>query len=113
MLIVDTIMGALGAVVRYLLSGWAQRASRSDFPIGTLTVNLAGAFLVGTVALSGDLESVLVVASMGFLGGFTTFSTWMTETLRLGPVSVTSVLNLFVTLIGGVAVAAIGNILAT
>lgn len=104
-----TVAGAAGAVLRYLLSGWVQRAGPSDFPTGTLAVNLTGAFLLGVLAGSGALDSALVVAIVGLLGGFTTYSTWMIETLRLGPVSSTSLLNLVLTLVGGVALAALGH----
>lgn len=103
-----TITGAVGAVCRYLLSGWVQQVSRSDFPVGTLVVNLGGAFTLGLVAGAGQPESLVTVGVVGFLGGFTTFSTWMVETLRLGPVSLTTVLNLSVTLVAGVALAALG-----
>lgn len=106
--LVATAAGAVGAVFRYLLAGWLQNATRSDFPVGTLVANLTGAFSLGVVAGGGDLESMYVVAAIGVLGGFTTFSTWMIETLRLGPTSVTSVLNLSTTLIAGVVLAAFG-----
>lgn len=83
-LLVATAAGAVGSVCRYLVADWAQRRSRSGFPIGTATVNLAGALLVGVVAGSVDLEAAPGVALVGFTGGFTTFSTWMIETVRLG-----------------------------
>lgn len=103
-----TITGAVGAVCRYLLSGWAQRVGRSDFPVGTLVVNLGGAFMLGIAAGASQPESLVAVGVVGFLGGFTTFSTWMVETLRLGPVSLPTILNLSVTLLAGVALAALG-----
>lgn len=93
---------------RYLLAGFLQKVTRSDFPVGTLLVNLIGAFCLGVVAGTGDLESIVTVAVIGLLGGFTTFSTWMIETVRLGPEASTSIVNLFITLMGGVALAAFG-----
>jgi CrcB protein len=51
------VTGAAGAVCRYLLAGAVQSASRSGFPIGTLTVNLTGALLIGLVAGVGDGSS--------------------------------------------------------
>jgi CrcB protein len=109
LLLETAVTGAAGAVCRYLLSGAAQNASRSGFPIGTLTVNLTGALLIGLVAGVGDGSTWAVVA-LGFLGGFTTFSTWMIETIRLGMVQLRlrAVVNLTVTLTLGIGLTALG-----
>jgi len=80
--------GALGCLSRHLISGWFYALLGRDFPYGTLAVNVLGAFLIGLImefglrsaALSVDLRSGLV---MGFLGGFTTFSSFSYETFRL------------------------------
>lgn len=108
--LVTTLAGALGALCRYTLSGVVQERTQSTFPVGTLTVNLAGAFLLGLVAGIDNLESAATLAGAGFLGGFTTFSTWMIETIRLGipPLRSRAVVNLVVPLFAGVALAAIG-----
>lgn len=106
--IVVTLTGATGAVLRYLIAGWAQQSSRSDRPVGTLLVNLVGAFLLGLMAGTGASDTALGQAAFGLLGGFTTFSTWMIETLRLGPLSRAALANLTLTLVFGVAVAAFG-----
>jgi fluoride exporter len=103
-----SIAGAAGAVCRYLVSGWVQNAVRSDFPAGTLTVNLVGSFALGLIGGTGPLDSTLVLFAVGFLGGFTTFSTWMIETVRLGHRSLRTLFNLVVSLVGGLAVAAVG-----
>jgi fluoride exporter len=103
-----SIAGAAGAVCRYLISGWVQNAVRSDFPAGTLTVNLSGSFALGLIVGTGPLDSTLILFAVGFLGGFTTFSTWMIETVRLGHRSLRTLLNLVVSLVGGLAVAAVG-----
>jgi len=60
----------------------SARAS-SSFPWGTLVVNLTGAFALGFVTgkLSGDAQ---LLVGTGLLGGYTTFSTWMFESHRLG-----------------------------
>lgn len=109
--VIASLAGSLGAAIRYLVSGWVQDRSRSDFPMGTLAVNAAGSLLLGILAGAGDLESNLVLAAVGFLGGFTTFSTWMVETLRLGVSSTRALVNLVLTLVAGVALAALGYIL--
>ena len=75
--------GGLGAIARFLLDGAVSARAASVFPWGTLAVNLSGAFALGVVAgaVSGD---ALRLAGTGFLGGYTTFSTWVFETHRLG-----------------------------
>lgn len=110
--IVASLAGSLGAVFRYVISGLVQEAWSRDFPLGTLVVNLAGAFGLGVLVGSVDVGSVPGVAAVGFLGGFTTFSTWMVETLGLGTRSVGALINLGVTLVGGVGAAALGYIVA-
>ena len=106
--IVITLAGAVGAILRYLIAGWAQRISRSGSPVGTLLVNLVGAFLLGLMAGTGASDTALGQAVFGLLGGFTTFSTWMIETLRLGPQSRAAFANLTLTLVFGIALATLG-----
>lgn len=79
--------GALGAVARYLASGWVQDATGGFFPWGTLVVNAVGSFLLGfsMIWLQSTLASseVRALVTIGFLGSFTTFSTFSYETLAL------------------------------
>jgi CrcB protein len=81
--------GFAGAMVRYVLSGYVQQATRSAaFPYGTLVVNVLGCFVIGLLSqlveshglLTADARAVLLP---GFLGGFTTFSTFGNETMNL------------------------------
>jgi fluoride exporter len=81
------IAGALGAVSRFLLSGVTYRLLGSGFPYGTLCVNVIGSFLIGLVmqvGLNTDIipQSLRTVITVGFLGAFTTFSTFSFETLN-------------------------------
>jgi CrcB protein len=77
--------GAVGTLARYGLSGLVQRITGPAFPWGTVTVNLSGCFLFGLVwiyftekvSLGGDLRTIVLV---GFMGAFTTFSTFVFET---------------------------------
>ena len=113
-LVITAFAGAIGAMCRYLLTGFVQDRSRSALPLGTFAVNLVGAFSLGLIAGNGQPYSSGVLALVGFLGGFTTFSTWMVETLRLGAVPrprLRAVANMTVTLFVGVALAATGFML--
>ena len=74
--------GAMGSVVRYLL----QKALNTSFPVGTLTVNIIGCFLIGWLwALSGkNLNDAMRLFLMtGFCGGFTTFSAFSLEGVQM------------------------------
>jgi CrcB protein len=80
--------GAAGALGRYGLAGWAQRLHGGTFPVGTLAVNVLGCLLIGwlVTALSGPLllrEELRAALLVGFLGGFTTFSTFGYETMSM------------------------------
>ncbi|MEX0620861.1 MAG: fluoride efflux transporter CrcB [Solirubrobacterales bacterium] len=82
-LIGTMILGGFGAVFRFVLDGAVSTRKPSDFPFGTLAVNLLGALILGFLVgsdVSGDVTRLLAV---GLLGGFTTFSTLMFETQRL------------------------------
>lgn len=79
--------GALGTLARYALSGFVQDRTVSLFPLGTLSVNLAGCFLVGLIwgffeegSLAPHWRTFVFI---GILGGFTTFSTYALESVNL------------------------------
>ena len=80
--------GAVGTAGRYLLGDWLMRVAGPAFPWGTLAVNVLGSFLLGLVmqlALSTDWISptLRLTLATGVLGGFTTYSSFNYETLRL------------------------------
>jgi CrcB protein len=81
--------GFFGAVLRYILSGFAQRISGSiDFPYGTLAVNLLGCVLIGMLSRMDEMRGLLAPETrlflfIGILGSFTTFSTFGNETVNL------------------------------
>lgn len=79
--------GGLGALARYSLAGIIQRRARSNHPWGTAVVNITGAALLGTLialhATGHASNATVTIAGTGFLGGFTTFSTWMVESVQL------------------------------
>jgi CrcB protein len=80
--------GAFGSLARYGLQGLVQRQAASLFPWGTLAVNVLGCFLFGLVwalaeergAMSAQARTVLLI---GFMGAFTTFSSFAYETVQL------------------------------
>jgi CrcB protein len=76
------VLGGLGAIARFLLDGAVSERAGSAFPWGTLAVNATGAFVLGLAAsLQGDARRLVAT---GLIGAYTTFSTWMLETQRLG-----------------------------
>ena len=82
------LCGVLCCVARYWLSSWVHQSSARPIPFGTLAVNVVGSFLIGLL-MGGNLHQPLVGGNLrvglavGFLGGFTTFSTFSYETVRL------------------------------
>jgi fluoride exporter len=80
--------GALGSVSRFLLGPALQRAFSATFPIGTLFINILGSFVLGFV-MRLAVEGINVTPearafiAVGFCGGFTTFSTFTYEAIRL------------------------------
>lgn len=75
------IGGFFGAILRYAISNLLRR--KNGFPLGTLVVNLLGAFLLGLLAGLGIHGSQYTLLGVGFMGAFTTFSTFMLESEQL------------------------------
>jgi len=80
--------GALGALARYWLGEWLTALVPADFPLATLIINLSGSALLGFVAGYGVERGRLpeawrVPLAVGFVGSFTTFSTWAVDTVAL------------------------------
>lgn len=79
--------GAVGALSRYALSSWANPLTAS-VPCGTLLVNVLGCFLLGSLACAAGLDQANIspqfklAIGTGFLGSFTTFSTFGVETFE-------------------------------
>lgn len=80
--------GAVGACSRYLVSEFAVYLLGRGFPYGTLTVNVIGSFIMGLLIAGMEFEVLpsypwRALIGLGFLGAFTTFSTFSVDTLLL------------------------------
>jgi CrcB protein len=108
------LAGGLGSGARYLIGQWALSQFGPRFPYGTLIVNLAGCLAVGAIAQLASSSSwspeARVAVSAGFLGGFTTYSSFNQETIAMvtnGAAGAAAV-NVIITLAGGVAAGLLG-----
>jgi CrcB protein len=72
--------GCLGAVARYWLADWVTQRTGPGFPYGTLLINVTGSFVLGLIQLDPRWRLFFAV---GFLGAYTTFSTYTYESVEL------------------------------
>jgi fluoride exporter len=107
------VLGAVGALGRFKVDGVVSARWPSDFPFGTLTVNLSGGFALGLLVGLGVGHDALLVFGTGLLGGYTTFSTWMFEAQRLAEDGEWRLawLNLGAPMLGGLVTTGVGWIL--
>jgi CrcB protein len=105
------VVGGLGAIARLALDGSVSARVGRAFPWGTLAVNLSGAFALGVLAGAAVSGDALRLAGTGFLGAYTTFSTWMLETHRLAEDGRArpALLNIAISLAAGLACAWAGR----
>lgn len=79
--------GFVGANARYLLGGWIAARFGTTFPLGTFVINITGSFVLGVIMglLDAHLLSstIRLGVAIGFVGAYTTFSTFSYETIRL------------------------------
>lgn len=82
-----TVCGGFGAAARFMLDGAMRSRWASIVPLGTFAINVSGSLLLGVltglVMVGAEPTDVKIVIGTGFLGGYTTFSTAMIETVRL------------------------------
>jgi CrcB protein len=106
-------IGGVGALARFTLDGAVSARIGSRLPLGTLLVNMTGAFALGVLAGASVGGDALLLAGVGLLGSYTTFSTWILESHRLGEQGRLSGLaaNLAVSLLVGLGAAALGRLL--
>jgi CrcB protein len=114
-LLLVMVGGSLGAASRYGISLMAANLWGTRFPWGTLTVNLAGCFLIGLLFGLSDRVRMLtpemrLLLITGFLGALTTFSTFSIETVSAGRAGlmVQPVVNILINNLGGLALTVMG-----
>lgn len=105
------LLGGIGSVVRFLVDGAVARRAKSGFPWGTLTVNITGCLALGLVSGLEVGRNFTLLAGTAAIGSYTTFSTWVFETQRLGEERQVAMAagNLALSLTLGVAAAALGH----
>jgi CrcB protein len=106
-------IGGAGAIARFVLDGGVAARTGARLPLGTLAVNLLGAFVLGVLTGAGVTGNTFLLGGTALIGSFTTFSTWMYESQRLvedGDVA-TAWLNVALSLALGLGAAAVGRAL--
>jgi CrcB protein len=105
------LVGGIGSVLRFVIDRAVARRVARAFPFGTLAVNISGAFLLGFLGGLALSKDAALLVGTGFVGAYTTFSTWMLETQRLGEErqTWTALANIVVSVALGVAAAVLGQ----
>jgi fluoride exporter len=105
------LAGGVGSVLRFLVDGAVARRVARPFPVGTLTVNITGAALLGLLGGLALSRHAALLADTAFIGAYTTFSTWMLETQRLGEERQLrdALANIVVSVVLGIAAALLGQ----
>lgn len=106
--------GGVGSVLRFVVDGAVARRVARPFPVGTLTVNITGAVLLGLVSGLALSRHAALLADTAFIGAYTTFSTWILETQRLGEERqlLYALANIVVSVVLGIAAALLGQWIA-
>ena len=103
------IGGALGSIVRFKLGKVIAQKSSTTFPIGTFIINITGAILLGLISSFDVGKTVYLLLADGFLGAYTTFSTFMYEGFNMFKENVK--LNAFAYVLGSLFLGIIGYII--
>jgi CrcB protein len=108
------VIGGMGSVLRFVVDRAVTRRLARPFPFGTLAVNISGAALLGFLGGLALSKDAALLAGTAFVGAYTTFSTWMLETQRLGEERRmwAAVTNIVISVVLGVAAALLGQWLA-
>jgi fluoride exporter len=105
------LLGGAASLARFLLDAAIGERLAGPFPAGTLAVNLSGAVVLGLLAGAALHGAALTIVAGGGLGSYTTFSTWMFESQRLGEAGEARLLwlNVGASLLAGLAAVALGH----
>lgn len=105
------ILGGCGALARFGLTLLVADRLHPHLPLGTMAVNVSGAFLLGLLVGTGLDGDARLVLGAGALGSYTTFSTWMLETQRVGEAGKgrLAVTNVVLSIALGLAAVALGR----
>jgi CrcB protein len=105
------VLGGFGALARFGLTLLVADRLHPHLPVGTLAVNLSGAFLLGLLAGAAVEGDARLLLGVGALGSYTTFSTWMVETKRIEEAGKRriAVTNIVLSIVLGLAAVAFGH----
>ena len=108
------LAGGAGAVLRFVVDRTVARRAARSFPFGTLAVNVSGAALLGLLGSLALNRHAALLADTAFIGSYTTFSTLMLETQRLGEERQVrdAVANVVASIVLGLAAALLGQWIA-
>jgi CrcB protein len=105
------LLGGVAAAARFAIDAEISARVLAPFPLGILAVNLSGALVLGVVAGVALHGEALVIVAGGGIGSFTTFSTWILDSHRLGEAGLARIawLNIGVSIVAGFAAVALGH----
>jgi CrcB protein len=109
------LLGGVAAAARFLIDAEIAARANSKFPMGILAVNLSGSLVLGVIAGAALHGEALAIVAGGGIGSFTTFSTWILDSHRLGEAGELRLawLNIGLSLVAGFAAVALGHWLGT
>ena len=109
------LLGGVAAAARFVIDAEVAARAGSRFPLGILAVNLSGALALGIVAGTALHGEALVIVAGGGIGSYTTFSTWILDSHRLGEAGQARLawLNIGLSVVAGFAAVALGHWLGT
>lgn len=105
------IGGVFGSIIRYALGKFISKRSNTMFPIGTFIINITGAVFLGLLTTYQASKGIYLLFGDGFLGAYTTFSTFMYEGFNLFQDK--EKLNAFAYVLGSLLLGVIGFSLGT
>lgn len=105
------LLGGAAAAARFALDAEIAARAGSRFPLGIFAVNVSGAFLLGLVVSTGLDGAALAIIAGGGIGSYTTFSTWILDSHRLGAAGQTRLasLNIGLSVAAGFAAVSLGH----